>query len=130
MKTVALALALTAASAIAAVQPIKLLPERVPCAVPDQQDMQVPDHVLLTGWVGARIAGNESNRLVRIDPARLLEGYRKRPGRQSWDGEHVGKWLHAATLAWANTGDPALRERLDYVVAELMKCQLDRKSVV
>ena len=35
------------------------------------------------------------------DPARLLEGYRKRPGRQSWDGEHVGKWLHAATLAWA-----------------------------
>jgi DUF1680 family protein len=55
---------------------------------------------------------------------RLLEGYRHRPGRQSWDGEHVGKWLHAATLAWVNTGDPALRAKLDYTVAELSKCQL------
>ena len=63
----------------------------------------------LTGWVGMRIEANEANRLVKLDPARLLEGYRKRPGRQSWDGEHVGKWLHAATLAWVNTGDPALR---------------------
>ena len=62
---------------------------------------------------------------MKLDPARLLEGYRKRPGRQSWDGEHVGKWLHAATLAWVNTGDPALRQKLDYVAAELVKCQLD-----
>ena len=54
-----------------------------------------------------RIEANEANRLVKLDPARLLEGYRKRPGRQSWDGEHVGKWLHAATLAWVYT--PATR---------------------
>ncbi|MCX6928999.1 MAG: glycoside hydrolase family 127 protein, partial [Verrucomicrobia bacterium] len=77
------------------------------------------------GWVGMRIAANEANRLVKLDPARLLEGYRKRPGRQSWDGEHVGKWLHAATLAWVYTGDAALRQKLDYVAAELIKCQLD-----
>ena len=50
--------------------------------------------------------------------------YRKRPGRQTWDGEHVGKWLHAATLAWVNTGDPELRKKLDYTVTELVKCQL------
>jgi hypothetical protein len=37
----------------------------------------------------------------------------------------VGKWLHAATLAWVSTGDPALREKLDYVAAELCKCQLE-----
>lgn len=103
---------------------ITLVPEQVACAVADRQDFQVPDRVHLTGWLGTRIAANEANRLVKIDPARLLEGYRKRPGRQSWDGEHVGKWLHAATLAWANTGDPALREKLDFVVAELAKCQL------
>jgi len=59
-----------------------------------------------------------------LDVDRLLEGYRKRPGRQSWDGEHVGKWLHAATLAWVNTGDPLLRQKLDVVAAELVKCQL------
>ena len=69
----------------------------------------MPDRVHLTGWIGTRIEANEANRLAKLDPARLLEGYRKRPGRQSWDGEHVGKWLHAATLAWVNTGDPALR---------------------
>ena len=85
----------------------------------------MPDRVQLTGWVGQRIQANEANRLVKLDAARLLEGYRKRPGRQSWDGEHVGKWLHAATLAWANTGDPALREKLDYIAAELAKCQME-----
>ena len=100
------------------------LPDKVPPAVADRQDFQIPDRVHLTGWVGSRIEVNEANRLVMLDPARLLEGYRKRPGRQAWDGEHVGKWLHAATLAWVYTGDPALREKLDYVAAELVKCQL------
>ena len=84
----------------------------------------MPDRVQVTGWLGARVAANATNRLARIDTARLLEGYRKRPGRQSWDGEHVGKWLHSATLAWANTGDAALRAKLDDTAAELCKCQL------
>ena len=104
---------------------ISPLPDKVTPVVPDRQDFQMPDRLHLTGWVGMRIEANEANRLVKLDPARLLEGYRKRPGRQSWDGEHVGKWLHAATLAWVNTGDPALRQKLDYVAAELIKCQLD-----
>ena len=103
---------------------VSILPDKVPPAVPDRQESQIPDRVHLTGWVGSRIVVNEANRLVKLDPTRLLEGYRKRPGRQAWDGEHVGKWLHAATLAWVNTGDPALREKLDYVAAELIKCQL------
>jgi uncharacterized protein len=110
------------ASASAAVSP---LPDKIAPAVPDRQDFQTPDRLHLTGWVGMRVEANEANRLVKLDPARLLEGYRKRPGRQTWDGEHVGKWLHAATLAWVNTGDPALRQKLDYVAAELIKCQLD-----
>ena len=101
-----------------------VLAEKAPPVVADRQEMQSPDKVHLTGWLGTRIAANESNRLVKLDPARLLEGYRHRPGRQAWDGEHVGKWLHASTLAWVNTGDPALRRKLDYVAAELYKCQL------
>jgi DUF1680 family protein len=104
---------------------ISVVPEKVIPAILDQQDFQVPDRVQLRGWVGQRILANEANRLVKLDATRLLEGYRKRPGRQSWDGEHVGKWLHAATLAWVNTGDLALREKLDYIAAELVKCQLE-----
>jgi len=99
------------------------VPDKIACAVADRQAFTQPDQLHLTGWVGSRIEANEANRLVKIDVDRLLEGYRKRPGRQSWDGEHVGKWLHAATLAWVNTGDPALRQKLDYAVAELTKCQ-------
>ncbi len=104
---------------------ISLIPEKIIPAIADRQDFQVPDRTHLTGWVGQRIDVNEANRLVKLDATRLLEGYRKRPGRQSWDGEHVGKWLHAATLAWVNTGDTALREKLDSIAAELVKCQLE-----
>jgi uncharacterized protein len=103
---------------------ISLVPEKVQPLVSDRQDAQVADRVHLRGWVGTRIDANEANRLVKIDTDRLLEGYRKRPGRQTWDGEHVGKWLHAATLAWANSGDAALRKKLDYTASELIKCQL------
>ncbi|MCX6865838.1 MAG: glycoside hydrolase family 127 protein [Verrucomicrobia bacterium] len=117
-----LATVLIGANAMAAL--ITPVPEKVPCAVADRQDFQIPDRVQLTGWLGARIAANASNRLAKIDTARLLEGYKKRPGRQSWDGEHVGKWLHAATLAWVNTSDPKLRAKLDEAVAELCQCQL------
>src|SRR5436305_567198 len=101
-----------------------VVPDKVVPMVPDKQGFQAPDTVHLAGWIGTRVDANEANRLVKLDPTRLLEGYRKRPGRQAWDGEHVGKWLHAATLAWVNTGDPALRDKLDYVASELIKCQL------
>jgi DUF1680 family protein len=116
---------LLAASVMTAAAVVTPVPDKVPCAVADRQDFMIPDRAHYTGWMGERIAGSESNRLVKLDPARLLEGYRKRPGRQSWDGEHVGKWLHAATLAWVYTGDPALRQKMDYVASELVKCQLD-----
>jgi hypothetical protein len=109
-------------SLTAAITPV---PDKVACAVADRQAFTQPDELRLSGWLGTRIDANEANRLAKLDVNRLLEGYRKRPGRQSWDGEHVGKWLHAATLAWVNTGDPALREKLDYTAAELIKCQQD-----
>src|SRR3954470_16782924 len=103
---------------------LPLVPEKVPPVIAYKQDSQTPDNVRLFGWIGTRIEANEGNRLAKLDVDRLLEGYRKRPGRQIWDGEHVGKWLHAATLAWVNTGDAELRKKLDYVAAELPKCQL------
>jgi DUF1680 family protein len=106
---------------VAAAAPV---PDKVPGAIADRQAFQQPDCVHLTGWIGSRIAANEKNRLVLMDPNRLLVSYRKRPGGQEWDGEHVGKWLHAATLAWVNTGDPELRKKLDYTATELVKCQL------
>ncbi|MCX7048523.1 MAG: glycoside hydrolase family 127 protein [Candidatus Sumerlaeota bacterium] len=63
------------------------------------------------------------NRLLVVNEEELLAGFRKRPGKQDWIGEHVGKFLHAATLAWVNTGDPELKAKIDRVAAELIKCQ-------
>nr|MBA3937809.1 glycoside hydrolase family 127 protein [Planctomycetota bacterium] len=107
-------------TAPAAITPV---PDVVPAAVADVQEAQVPDRVQLEGMVGTRIVASTVNRLLEIDVDRLLEGYRKRPGRQTWDGEHVGKWLHAASLAWANSGDERLHAKIAKAVAELVACQ-------
>ncbi len=115
-----IALNVASGSLPAAITPV---PDKVVCAVADRQAFAEPDQLHLTGWLGARIDANESNRLAKLDVNPLLAGFRKRPSAQTYDGEHVGKWLHAATLAWVYSGDPALRQTLDYTASELIKCQ-------
>jgi DUF1680 family protein len=119
------ALSLLAASLLtgaraANVQPVAY---RASAALPDAAHVLQPDQVRLTGYLGSRVANNEKNRLLKVDEQRILAGFRKRPGEQAWIGEHVGKWLHAATLAWVYSGDPELRAKLDRVAAELIKTQ-------
>jgi DUF1680 family protein len=63
---------------------------------------------------------NHDARLLTLDTAPLLEGFQKRPGRHEWIGEHVGKFLHAACNAWAYTGDPRLKARIDSVARDLI----------
>ena len=101
------------------------VPDAVACVTPDKQILPWPNATHLDGFLGGRIDANIANRLLKIDEDRLLQGFRHRPGPQTWDGEHAGKWLHAATLSWVYTQDPNLREKLDRVVRELTKCQLD-----
>ena len=102
---------------------IKPLPFKVSAALPDVAEVLSPSAVRIDGWLGARIAANEKNRLLVVDTEPLLAGYREKPGTHPWLGEHVGKWMHAATLAWDNTGDAALREKLDRVAADLIASQ-------
>src|SRR5262245_10335385 len=94
-----------------------------PPAIADRARVVDPGQVQLEGLLGERIARSEKARLLAMDEERLLRGFRQRPGEQAWIGEHVGKWLHAGTLAWQYTRDPALREKLDRVVRELLKTQ-------
>lgn len=54
----------------------------------------------------------------------LIEGFENRPGTHPWQGEHLGKWLHAATLAWLMTGDQRLAAELDSNVKRLVATQL------
>jgi len=96
---------------------------RVSAKIADVAEPLEPDAVQLRGYLGDRVAKNEKNRLLAVDEDAILAGFRRRPGEQAWIGEHVGKWLHAATLAWVNTGDAALRAKLDRVVTGLLKTQ-------
>jgi uncharacterized protein len=109
--------------ALSPAAPIEPLPYKIPAMLPDRAELLPLSAVHIDGWLGARIDANEKNRLLTVDTEPLLAGYRNKPGMQEWIGEHVGKWLHAATLAWAYTGDPALKEKLDRTAAALIHCQ-------
>lgn len=91
--------------------------------LPDRFTPVDPGQVMLQGLLGERCFKNEQARLLTKNEAELLGGFQQRPGQQAWAGEHVGKWLHAATLAWVYTKDPALRAKLDRVAAALVAAQ-------
>jgi DUF1680 family protein len=76
------------------------------------------------GWIAERMSINVEKRLLQLDLDMLLDPFVNRPGKQWWAGEHVGKYLHAATCAWQFTGDDCLRSRLDDTVAKLIETQL------
>lgn len=103
--------------------PMTPVPYKVVPAMPDVLQPLDPSAVRIEGWLGARIDANVRGRLEVVDTVPLLAGYIKKPGEQSYVGEHVGKWLHAATLAWAYTGDEALRHKLDDVASQLIATQ-------
>jgi len=85
-----------------------------------------PGQVTMKGFLGNRMDVNRERRLKKhITEKQLLVGFRNRPGSQPWIGEHVGKWLHAATLAWENKqNDTALAEKIRRIANGLMDCQM------
>ena len=80
----------------------------------------------ITGVLGDRLDLWREHRLWRVgrDPF-LLDGFRSPPGKHPWQGEHVGKWLHAATLACDATGDERIAELLRDTVNHLIASQHD-----
>ena len=105
-----------------AVQPTPALDK-----VADRFALIQPSAVRLGGFLGARCLKNEQVRLLTKNESELLSCFQRRltqeAGKQAWAGEHVGKWLHAATLAWVYTGDAELRAKLDRVVTLLLATQ-------
>ena len=75
--------------------------------------------------------------LIALDPDRLLHNFRVNAGLPStaepvggWEapgselrGHATGHYLSACALMFASTGDPELKRRVDYLVAEFAKCQ-------
>jgi DUF1680 family protein len=103
--------------------PVSPLPYKVAFVIPDAVQLSELSRVRVDGWLGNRIDANEKSRLLVVDTVPLLAGYIKKPGEQEWIGEHVGKWIDAATLAWAYSGDAELRAKIDPVVEQLISTQ-------
>lgn len=103
--------------------PVVPLASKVSNRIQDIAETGTPSAIHIDGWLGHRIDINKNVRLLTVEIEPLLAGFRQKPGSHDWIGEHVGKWMHAATLAWAYSGDAALRAKLDHVAAELIAAQ-------
>lgn len=91
--------------------------------VSDRTSPVVPTAVEISGLLGERVSAHTFGRVMHIDEDVLLGGFRKRPGSHPWIGEHVGKWLHAASLLWLQTQDANLREKMTRVAKGLIATQ-------
>ena len=111
---------LSCLSGVVSAQPT---PYKTPAQLPDVATPLPISKVHLNGYLGGRVGRNEANRLRNVDLEPLLAGYKKRPGSHPWIGEHIGKWLHASTLAWGNTRDTALKAKIDEAVKALIATQ-------
>ncbi|MBL7189336.1 MAG: glycoside hydrolase family 127 protein [Phycisphaerae bacterium] len=76
------------------------------------------------GLLGERLALWRNERLwYMADDGYLLSGFESRPGVHPWQGEHVGKWLHAATLAHQQTSGNKLARKLHETAERLVAAQ-------
>lgn len=76
------------------------------------------------GILGERLALWRSKRLWRaIEDPFLLAGFESPPGTHPWQGEHAGKWLHAAALAYEQTRDAKVLRALETTVRRLLASQ-------
>jgi DUF1680 family protein len=79
---------------------------------------------VIKGWLGDRMVDNEEKRLYNVDEAAILAGYINKPGDHPWIGEHVGKFLDAASNAYKNSGSSRLKIQLDRTAQQLIAAQL------
>ncbi|MFO1055161.1 MAG: glycoside hydrolase family 127 protein [Planctomycetota bacterium] len=108
---------------LAAVALCVLLPQS-PSPAPALDLLPAAD-IHLDGWLGARIQASRTQWLDRVDLAPRIAPFAHRPAEQAWAGEHLGKWLHAASSAWAESGDEVLRTRIASAVDALLAAQGD-----
>jgi DUF1680 family protein len=77
------------------------------------------------GILGERVNLWRNHRLwYMAESGYLIDGFENRPGEHAWQGEHIGKWLHAATLAYRVSNDEKLKLELDKTVKRLIATQL------
>ncbi len=89
------------------------------------QDQYIPAYYQnVGGLLGYRMQMNLEKRLLQIDSATLLSGFKKRPGAQTWIGEHVGKFLFSASKTYAYSHDARIKHLMDDMARKYIACQM------
>ncbi len=100
----------------------------------EAQEFRLEDVRLLDGLFKDAMM-RDAAYLLRLDPDRLLSGFRKEAGLTpkaeaygGWEsmtiaGHSLGHYLSACALMFASTGDVRFRDRVNYIVNELEACQ-------
>jgi DUF1680 family protein len=120
--------------------PRSLCPHRLPSVLPaDPPAMKfygpiIPNKIAdqytaayyqnIGGYLGYRLDVNLEKRLLLIDSATLLSGFKHRPGAQTWIGEHVGKFLFSASKTYAYSHDERIKHLMDDMVRKYIACQM------
>ncbi len=55
----------------------------------------------------------------------LIDGFENRPGSHSWQGEHIGKFIHTVVMDYLITKDPKTKKELDDLVKRLIATQME-----
>lgn len=85
-----------------------------------------PADVKIGGYVGHRLDRNLRGILMHKDENALLQPFRERGPKQSaWIGEHIGKWLSAASWMYACSHDEQMLAKLKRVAGGLIVTQME-----
>ncbi len=114
---------------------IKVLP-----VVPVKAYAFDPKDVRITGGIFLKAMKADELYLLHLSPDRFLNRFRKNAGMPpkdflygGWESEGVsghslGHYLSACSMMYASTGNKKLKEKVDYIVSELKRCQDARKT--
>jgi DUF1680 family protein len=110
--------------------------EVMPVVAPQAQPFPLSQVRLLDGPFRDAMLRDQQY-LLSLDASRLLYNFRVNVGLPAdakpyggWEapdcqlrGHAVGHYLSACSMMYASTGDPRFKQRVDYLVAELARCQ-------
>ncbi|HMH22517.1 MAG TPA: beta-L-arabinofuranosidase domain-containing protein [Puia sp.] len=99
--------------------------QKIPVVPNKVQEKYVPAGLSrLNGLLNDHVMINLEKRLLRIDSATLLTGFERRPGPQTWVGEHIGKFLFSASNTYRYTHDQRLKELMEDMLKRYIATQL------
>jgi DUF1680 family protein len=96
--------------------------------------------VQITGGLFKKAMDLDAAYLLEIEPDRLLHRFHEYAGLPTkgeiyggWESETIsghtlGHYLSACAMMYASTGDKRFKQKVDYIVSELARCQQARKT--